>query len=144
MEINIIESSYRLFNKYNRKSKTPKYYGTEDLLYAAEVHLLDVIGSHEEMNTTRLAQILGITKGAVSQTVSKLTAKGLVEIRTADKKNEIRILLTEKGEKVYAFHRNIHSEMYEQINAALNEIPPEALEAVGRVINIIDNSLDRI
>ena len=144
MDINIIESSYRLFNKYSQKSKKPKHYGTDDLLYPSEVHMLDVIGSHDDLNTTRLAQILGITKGAVSQTIGKLTTKGIVETQTAQKRNEIRIALTEKGRTVFDFHRNMHSEMHAQLHDVLSQLPPEALCAVGRIIGIIDESLDRV
>lgn len=144
MGINIIESSYRIINKYNQKSKKPKYYGVEDLLYAAEVHVLNIISLHKELNTTGLAQILGVTKGAVSQTVNKLTEKGLAEKHTAQKKNEIIITLTEKGEKVNEFHRNMHIEMYEKIDAVLDNLSPEAICAVEKIIGIIDDSLDKI
>ena len=42
-----------------------KNYGTDDLLYSAEVHMIEMIGSYEKNTTTKLAEKLGITKGAV-------------------------------------------------------------------------------
>ena len=60
MTPDIFESSYRLLNKYNQKTQKPKHYGTDDLLYAAEVHMIDTIGTHGEITTTFLAQLLGI------------------------------------------------------------------------------------
>ena len=48
MTPDIFENSYRLLNKYNQKTQKPKHYGTDDLLYAAEVHMIDTIGTHGE------------------------------------------------------------------------------------------------
>ncbi len=76
--MNLLENAYRLINKYIQHSKTPKSYGTEDMLYMSEVHMIEVIGSYEGITTTKLAAALGITKGAVSQTVSKLEKKAMI------------------------------------------------------------------
>ncbi len=40
--------------------------------------MIEVIGSYEGITTTKLAAALGITKGAVSQTVSKLEKKAMI------------------------------------------------------------------
>ena len=69
------EDVYRIINKYNQKAKLPKTYGTEDLLYMSEIHMIEIIGSEEEVTNGKLTKILGITKGAVSQTVTKLEEK---------------------------------------------------------------------
>ena len=53
------EDTYRLINKYNQKSKVAKTYGTEDMLYSAEVHMIEIIGSYETITTTKLAEKLG-------------------------------------------------------------------------------------
>ena len=88
----IFENTYRLINKYNQKGKTPKTYGTEDLLYVAEVHMIEIIGSYGQITTTQLAQVLSITKGAVSQTTAKLFGKGLIEKHNSkERTNELFI-----------------------------------------------------
>ena len=76
--MHFFEDTYGLINKYNQKTKTARQYGTEDLLYSAEVHMIEMIGSYETITTTKLAEKLGITKGAVSQITRKLLEKNLI------------------------------------------------------------------
>lgn len=49
-------------------------------LYSSEIHLLLHIGESAEnrRNATRIGEAFGITKGAVSQTLSRLVHKGLL------------------------------------------------------------------
>ena len=145
MTPDIFETSYRLLNKYNQKTQKPKHYGTDDLLYAAEVHMIDTIGTHGEITTTSLAQILGITKGAVSQTTSKLLDKGLIEKQTSsEKKTAVCIRLSEKGKLVFDYHRNIHHNAQEKVQKLIDTFSPEGLAAVQGIIDALDEMLDEI
>lgn len=145
MNISFFESTYRLINKYNQKGKEPKTYGTEDLLYVAEVHMLEIIGSYGQITTTQLAQALGITKGAVSQTTNKLMNKAMIHKNPSPERgNEVYISLSEKGKTVFDYHRKMHSDMLEQIYAEIAKLPPESVETVNKIIAIIDGSLDKI
>jgi len=145
MSINIFESSYRLINKYNQKTKKVRAYGTEDLLYPAEVHMIEMIGTYEKITTTRLAVLLGITKGAVSQTTNKLFRKDLInKIDSAERSNEVFISLSDSGRVVYDYHRKMHAEMIKNIDDILRALSPEGIQAVQKIIEIIDKSLDEI
>ncbi len=93
-----------------------KNYGTDDLLYSAEVHMIEMIGSYEKNTTTKLAEKLGITKGAVSQITRKLLEKNLIEKIPS---NEIFISLTDKGRIVYSYHRGMHEDMLKKIDSVL-------------------------
>jgi DNA-binding MarR family transcriptional regulator len=73
-------------------------------LYSSEVHLLLHIGESEDhrRNVTRIGETFGITKGAVSQTLSRLVRKGLVTKETDNtSKNELTVHLTDKGWRAY-------------------------------------------
>lgn len=145
MDIKLFESSYRLLNKYAQKTQKAKHYGTDDLLYAAEVHMIDTIGSHKKITVTELAQILGITKGAVSQTANKLSEKGLIEKHTSsERKNVVGITLSPKGQTVFDFHRDMHRNAQDRIGKALEKLPPESLTAIESVISILDEMLDEM
>ena len=140
-----LETTYRLVNKYNQNNKKPKKYGTDDLLYPAEVHMIEIIGSYEYITTTKLSKILGITKGAVSQTTTKLLDKDLIIKDTSkSKSNEVFISLSEKGKKVYGYHREKHKDMIEKINMLIEELSPESVVAIEKLIDIIDKSLDEM
>ncbi|MBQ7981685.1 MAG: MarR family transcriptional regulator [Oscillospiraceae bacterium] len=145
MTLNIFENTYRFVNKYNQKTQKPKRYGTDDLLYAAEVHMIDTIGTHGEITTTSLAQLLGITKGAVSQTTAKLLDKGLIEKQTSpEKKTAICIRLSEKGQLVFDYHRDMHRNAQEKVQKLINTLSPESLAAVQGIIDALDEMLDEI
>lgn len=141
--MNFFEDTYRLINKYNQKTKIAKTYGTEDLLYSAEVHMIEVIGSHEHITTTKLAKTLGITKGAVSQITRKLLKKNLIlKMPSNEKNNEIFISLTERGRIVYYYHQNMHKTMIEKLDAILDDLSEEGKTALVQIIQVIDESLD--
>ena len=141
--MHFLEDTYRLINKYNQKAKTAKHYGTEDLLYSAEVHMIETIGSYETITTTKLAEKLGITKGAVSQITRKLLEKNLImKIPSGEKVNEVLILLTDKGRIVYSYHQSMHERMLRKIDLILCDLSEEGKMALDKVIQVIDESLD--
>ena len=141
--MNFFESAYRLINKYNQKTKVAKTYGTEDLLYSAEVHMIEIIGSYETITTTKLAKTLGITKGAVSQITYKLLKKNLiVKVPSTEKNNEVLISLTDKGRIVYSYHQNMHSKMMERIDSIICDLSDEGKTALLQIVQVIDESLD--
>lgn len=143
--MNFFEDIYRLINKYNQKSKTAKHYGTEELLYTAEVHMIEIIGNYEKITTTKLSNVLGITKGAVSQITRKLLDKNLIEkIPSKERNNEVFISLTETGRTVYSYHQDMHKDMLDKIDGILNELPDEGKNALDKIIQVIDKSLDDI
>lgn len=141
--MHFLEDTYRLINKYNQKAKTAKHYGTEDLLYSAEVHMIETIGSYEAITTTKLAEKLGITKGAVSQITRKLLEKNLImKIPSGEKVNEVLILLTDKGRIVYSYHQSMHERMLRKIDLILCDLSEEGIMALDKMIQVIDESLD--
>ncbi len=143
--MNFFENWYRLVNKYNQKTKIPKTYGTDDLLYPSEIHLIDTVGSNEKITTTKLSEILCITKGAVSQTTNKLCAKGMIEKNdSSERSNEVFITLTEKGKTAFEYHRNMHSRMMKKIDSIINELPDESIMAMQRIMTSIDEALEEI
>ncbi len=141
--MHFFESAYRLINKYNQKSKIARTYGTEDLLYSAEVHMIEIIGYYETITTTKLAKTLGITKGAVSQMTHKLLKKSMiVKIPSTEKNNEVLISLTDKGRIVYSYHQNMHKKMKERIDSILCDLSEEGKAALVQIVHAIDESLD--
>lgn len=141
--MNFFENVYRLINKYNQKTKVAKNYGTEDLLYSAEVHMIEIIGSYETITTTKLAKTLGITKGAVSQITHKLLKKSLInKIPSIEKNNEVFISLTDKGRVVYSYHQNIHKKMMERIDSIICDLSEKEKTALAHIVQVIDESLD--
>jgi DNA-binding MarR family transcriptional regulator len=67
-------------------------------LYPSEIHLLQVIHEGEDLSAGEMAKKLGISNGAVSQTLKRLERKGVID-KTKDPalKNKVTAAFTETG-----------------------------------------------
>ncbi|MFD3156881.1 MarR family winged helix-turn-helix transcriptional regulator [Haloimpatiens sp. FM7330] len=137
------ERTYRIINKYNHKTKKPKSYGTEHLLYSSEVHMIEVIGHHSALTSTQIATLQGVTKGAVSQTVSKLQKKGLIyKSVSSNGNNEILITLSDTGKIIYQNHLKFHKNLISQLSILADELTPESTATLQKMLNVIEETLD--
>jgi len=67
-------------------------------LYPSEIHLLLFIYHIQDTNITKIAERLGLTKGAISQTLSRLHKKEIIIKETEPfQKNQLHIQFTDKG-----------------------------------------------
>jgi DNA-binding MarR family transcriptional regulator len=140
----MIHKFEKVMNKYNKSEKKPRYYGTTDLLYRAEVHTIDAIGRNNKINVTELAAYLGITKGAVSQMVDKLIKKDMVNKKmVSNNENEVSLELTEKGTLVYKGHEEYHKEFYAEISKRLNYLSDENVETFFDILSELESFLDK-
>lgn len=95
----------RVINKAISLEKKALFQHNGIKLHASELHLLQVIqrGGENSRNITRIAQHLGVTKGAVSQTLTKLVKKGVVhKAIDTQRKNELILTLTSIGSSMMA------------------------------------------
>ncbi len=100
----------------------PHSFGTDTVLHRAEIHTIQTIGEHEGINLTDLAALMNVTKGAMSQTISKLTGKRLVKKIYADENaKEINLYLTEKGWIGFKNHDSMHMQMYDIVKKYYGE-----------------------
>ena len=67
-------------------------------LYPSEIHLLQVIREEADLSAGEMARKLGLTNGAVSQTLNRLEKKGVIK-KTKDPalKNKLTVTFTETG-----------------------------------------------
>ena len=93
--------------------KTPRSFGTDEMLSASEIHLIEMIGDYEEnCSVTELAKSRGITKGAVSQCLKKLEKKGLsFKVDDPNNMSKCIVKLTSKGKTAYYAHRYWHEKI---------------------------------
>lgn len=103
----------RIVELYGKLERLPKSYGTDELFTSAEIHLIETIGDHDDsLSVTELANLMGITKGAVSQRLKKLEKRGLTN-KAEDPENisRARVFLTSKGKSAYFAHKHWHEKM---------------------------------
>ena len=89
-------------------------FGTGVPIYRKEIHTLQAIGRHPKINITALAEHMGVTKGAMSQTIAKLIKKGMVRKQYAQgSKKEVILELTDLGFTGFHNHEKFHKGMFD-------------------------------
>lgn len=75
----------------------------------SETHCIDYIGRLELPNVTKVAEHMGMTRGAISKMTKKLLAKGLIEKYTLEtNKKEVYFKLTDQGMLLFEEHDKRH------------------------------------
>jgi len=119
-------------------------FGTGVPLYRSEIHTIKTIGDNPGINVTRLAERMGVTKGAISQTLSKLVIKGLVvKVAADDNAKEVLPELTEIGRRGYEEHEEFHGMMYEAVRGYFGDRFKPELERFTSVMSDLNLLLDQ-
>lgn len=107
---NILENIMGVVNKvlFLKNKKVLELNGVS--LYPSEVHLLLMIENKINTNATQIANELNLTKGAVSQTLTRLEKKGiLLKSKDVYNKNELTLILTDFGKEVFKGCKKVES-----------------------------------
>ncbi len=119
-------------------------YGTGYLLYPSEMDAIEVIGRNPGINVTGLAKKLGVTKGAVSQSIKKLEKKHLIG-RFEDSSDEKAVLLKleRQGEIAFDCHERFHAKYDSYIKDELNRMTAEQISFLEECFRKIEKSVDK-
>jgi DNA-binding MarR family transcriptional regulator len=118
-------TSYKIFKVFKKLSvvySKTRHYGTDELLYEAELRIIKAIKENEGIHVTALAERLEVTKGAISHSLIQLQKKEMI-LKQPDDANQSRLLLklTEKGEIAYKNHEKLHVDFDNAIKALLKD-----------------------
>ena len=120
-------------------------YNTGIQLYRAEIHTIQAIGQNLGINMSELALVMNVTKGAISQTVTKLEKKKLVrKSRIGADNREVVLVLTDLGWKGYNNHEEIHDQMYHIIRQYFGSKFNSRVKAYTSVMNELNEIMDMI
>lgn len=140
----LIDLFLKILHLYSVIGKKPKDYGTGDLLYIAEIHTITVVGKNKEINMTQLADMMGVTKGAISQTIRKLVNKNIIIKSNDVNKKEINLKLSDKGLMVYKGQESFQKELFDFAGPIYENAKPKDRELVHNLfLAIIDNMQNR-
>ena len=140
----VIEQFIRIVNKYNALENKSYDFGIDKLLTRAEIHTIDAIGKNAGTNVTQLAERLGITKGAVSQMITRLHSKGLVsKLKDSENEKELVLILTKPGKKAFEGHLEFHLNMYNDFTLLFNEFRSEEFKFFKNVFTRMEYYLDQ-
>jgi DNA-binding MarR family transcriptional regulator len=143
-----LQSIIDLFNKilhvYSIIDKKPKRYGTGDLLYVSELHAIQIIGYNPEINVTQLADMSGLTKGAISQTVKRLLAKQYIARYKTRNKKEVNLRLSDKGYIILQGINAFNNETLEFAEKLYKEALPGDIAMVKRLFQAVYENMEKI
>ena len=114
-------------------------------LYPSEVHLMLVIKNDIDTNATEIAKQLGLTKGAVSQTLLRLEKKGII-IKTKNpyNKNELTLSLTRFGKKAYELCQSSQASFFDAHDGYLAKLDSKEKEVVLNFLLHMEKAIDDI
>jgi DNA-binding MarR family transcriptional regulator len=144
-------SPFPLIAKFSRASKLwqqldskPRKFGTETDLSGSDIHLIEVVGQNESLSVTGLAKRLGITKGAVSQTLKRLEAKEII-VKKVDPTNSSRITvgLSTKVEVSYYSHLQWHEAVDGGFRNYFVHLPDDKIRFSGGFLSILEQYLKK-
>jgi DNA-binding MarR family transcriptional regulator len=127
----------RLFHVLTTGKRAQYEFG-DTALYGAEVHILEIIGKTPGITATDIVNDMQVTKGAVSQIVSKLRRKELVQ--DSSKAGNIRIhelYVTQKGMEVLLLHDEYEKEIRLKVSAVLQKCRPEDISIFTSIVNTL-------
>lgn len=139
---NLIDQFLKILHLYSIIGRKPKDYGTGDLLYFTEIHTITMVGKNMEINMTRLAEIMGVTKGAISQTIRKLVNKNYILKSNSTNRKEVNLRLSEKGKLVYKRQESFQKELFTFAATLYDKARPEDREMVKRLFLAISNNME--
>jgi DNA-binding MarR family transcriptional regulator len=114
-------------------------------LHPSEIHLMLETKGDQAVNATKIAEKLRITKGAVSQTLARLENKGIItKIKDPYYKNELSIILTPLGKKVYNQYQIIYEQIKKDFENILTLYSKDELDVITSFLSQIDCILKTI
>ncbi|CCH48666.1 MarR family winged helix-turn-helix transcriptional regulator [Pseudodesulfovibrio piezophilus] len=122
-EMNLLTKT---FMRFTQISKRPMDFGVGINIFPAEIHTVERLCERGPMSITELAESSGVTKGAMSQLVSKLIKKGLAYRETdPDNLSKHQIIPTELGLKAHEGHMRFHMEHDKDFFDYIANLDPE-------------------
>jgi DNA-binding MarR family transcriptional regulator len=138
----LIDLFLKILHLYSVIGRKPKDYGTGDMLYFTEIHTITMVGKNREINMTRLAEIMGVTKGAISQTIRKLVHKNLILKSNSTNRKEFSLKLSPKGKIVYKGQQIFQRELFEFATTLYDQALPADRDMVKRLFTAISNNME--
>ncbi|MBP2651700.1 MAG: transcriptional regulator, MarR family [Firmicutes bacterium] len=121
-------------------------HGREDIFEGtnfAEVHCIDWIGTIDRVNVTKIANEMGMTRGAISKITRKLLGKGLIKSYQLPENNkEIYYRLTNSGQQVYNEHKKCHSQAQQEKLSVLESYSDNEQAVILHFLNEINHLLE--
>jgi len=132
----------RIFMKYDILEKSPVDIGTGDKFNGAQIHMIEAIGKGKGKTVTALSKYFMVTKGAISQIVSRLNKMGYItKTKRIGNDKEIILELTEKGRQAYRMHEKYNESTVSELMQLREKYTQAELLTFLSILNDLDRML---
>lgn len=139
----IVKRVVALLNRIIFLDKRNVFHEDELHLYPSEIHTILMIVQDPETNATQLAERLSVTKGAVSQTLTRLQQKGVIETeKIPQTRNELRIRFTQKGQRAVSHYVMRMHGTHKKLEAYLAALPEGDRKAIDSFLGAIEDVIE--
>ena len=141
----LVQQLDRVINKilFLKKKSFFEFEGVK--FYPSEIHLLLVIKEKSATNATHMAEALGVTKGAVSQTLSRLEKKGvLTKTKDPYHKNELTLNFTDFGTAVFSYYRTQAAKLANRHERYLSQFTDRQKATVLQFLQEVEATIEEI
>jgi DNA-binding MarR family transcriptional regulator len=138
----LIDLFLKILHLYSIINRKPKDYGTGDMLYLTEIHTIRIVGENQKLNMTNLARIMGVTKGAISQTIRKLVAKNFILKENTNNRKEFSLSLSDKGKIVFRGQESFRRELFSFAETLYDQAKPSERQLVKRLFTAISGNME--
>jgi DNA-binding MarR family transcriptional regulator len=141
----IAEQLQRIVNKLIFLEKKGIFQHGNTRLYPSEIHLMLVIDNGQATNATEMAKRLGVTKGAVSQTMSRLEKKGMLyKSKDPFNKNELTASFTSSGKEAVTQFQELRASFHQAYGDYLSTLSENDRDVIGRFLSHVEGIIDEM
>ena len=142
MHCKVTEKFFEVTRSLDEAKKRPVEYMSGISLYNAEVMFLHTIYHYPKENVSGISKLLGITKGAVTQSASKLLQKNLIEVvQKENNKKEKYYRLTNEGAEVLVEYMQKHDEANRKICEYFSSLTQEESKGIFDFLDQLENNI---
>ena len=127
----------RIFMKYDILGKQSIDIGNSIKINASNIHTIEAIGKGYGNTVTSLSNYFMITKGAVSQVVSKLQKDGYIK-KTESNGKSIVLELTDLGKLANKYHDNYNESFIQKLTLIEEKYSISEIESFINILTDID------
>lgn len=114
-------------------------------LYPSEIHLMQVIKEQPGVNAGAMARHLGVSNGAISQTLTRLEGKGVIrKAKDASLKNEVTATFTESGRTAMRRFEEEQAEAIKTFSSYLSSLSKNERKIIENFLSHMEELLTRL
>lgn len=108
-------------------------------LFPKEVHVILLVYQEQTINAKKMADLFGVTKGAISQTLKRLTEKGmLLKDKNPEQPKELLITLTSLGREAAVHFSKLQENMAKKYDSYLGELSRQERRTIDLFLQKMD------